>query len=68
VARGGKKRLRQTAKMKAADVARLGHAGFRAQKAVQVTGARNQLFVFLSRHLPRNIPRRVIKYYNRTAP
>ena len=66
VARGGKTRNIQVSKMSAEAVARQGHRDFRKGKTISVTGRQNKMFVFLNRLLPRSIPRRIIKFYNRT--
>jgi short-subunit dehydrogenase len=65
VARGGKTRNVQVSKMSAETVAHLGHRDFRQRKIISVTGWRNKMFIFLNRLLPRSIPRRLVKFYNR---
>ena len=49
-----------------ADIAaRCGHRDFRAGKVVSVPGLGNRLVIFLIRFLPRWLPRRLFKHYNR---
>jgi uncharacterized protein len=65
VARGQKVRRLKTSKMSAEAVARLGHRAFRKGKITAITGIQNHLFIFISRILPRMIPRKLVKLYNR---
>jgi uncharacterized protein len=67
VARGKKIRPMKTPKMTAQAVARLGHRAFRKGKLTVVTGLPNRIFVFLNRVLPRALPRKLVKRYNRTV-
>jgi uncharacterized protein len=67
VARGQKVRRLKTSKMSAEAVARLGHRAFRNGKMTAITGIQNHLFIFMSRILPRMIPRKLVKFYNRTT-
>jgi short-subunit dehydrogenase len=66
VARGKKVRQIKTGKMSAAVVAIHGHRAFRKGKITAVPGLPNKTFVFLNRILPRQIPRKLVKFYNRT--
>jgi short-subunit dehydrogenase len=66
IARGGKPRRAERAKMSAQAVARVGHRQFRAGKVVVVPGIANRLLVFLPRMVPRRLARFVVKKYNRT--
>jgi len=65
VARGGKVRVAQSAKMSAETVARFGHFAFRNKRAVAIPGLRNRGLVFATRILPRRTVRRTVKSYNR---
>jgi short-subunit dehydrogenase len=65
VARGQKQRRNNVAKMPADIAARCGHRDFRAGKVVSVPGLGNRLVIFLIRFLPRWLPRRLFKHYNR---
>jgi short-subunit dehydrogenase len=65
VARGSKQRRNNVAKMPADIAARCGHRDFRAGKVVSVPGLGNRLVIFLIRFLPRWLPRRLFKHYNR---
>ena len=65
VARGLKQRRNNVAKMPADVAARCGHRDFRAGRMVSVPGGGNRLVIFLIRFLPRWLPRRLFKYYNR---
>ncbi|MDD5140235.1 MAG: SDR family oxidoreductase [Verrucomicrobiales bacterium] len=67
VARGKKVRQLKTSKMTAAAVAVYGHRAFRNGKITAVPGLQNHLFVFMSRILPRMLPRKIVKFYNRTT-
>jgi len=67
VARGKKIRPVKTLKMSAEAVAEFGHRAFRNGKVTAVPGLQNKLFVFLNRILPRPLPRKMVKFYNRTA-
>ena len=67
VARGKKVRQMKTGKMTAAAVAIHGHRAFRSGKITAVPGAQNKVFVFLNRILPRQLPRKMVKFYNRTT-
>lgn len=67
VARGQQARQIQTAKMTAEAVAVKGHRAFRKGKITAIPGLQNKVFVFLNRILPRMIPRKVVKFYNRTT-
>jgi short-subunit dehydrogenase len=66
VARGQQARQIQTAKMTAVAVAVHGHRAFRKGKITAIPGLQNKFFIFLNRILPRMIPRKVVKFYNRT--
>jgi short-subunit dehydrogenase len=67
VARGEQSRQIETAKMTAEAVAVHGHRAFRKGKITAIPGLQNKVFVFLNRILPRMIPRKVVKFYNRTT-
>jgi short-subunit dehydrogenase len=67
VARGKKVRQLKTSKMSAEAVAVYGHRAFRNGKVTAVPGIQNKAFVFLNRILPRPIPRKIVKLYNRTT-
>ena len=41
-------------------------ANFGLAKVTAVPGMQNKLFVFLNRILPRPLPRKIVKRYNRT--
>lgn len=66
VARDKKVRQIKTSKMSAEAVAIYGHRAFRNGKAIAIPGVQNKAFVFLNRFVPRWVPRKVIKFYNRT--
>jgi uncharacterized protein len=66
VARGEKVRQIKTSKMSAEAVAVHGHRAFRNGKLTAVPGLQNKIFVFLNRILPRSLPRKIVKFYNRT--
>jgi len=53
-------KARQAAMMEADDVARIGYEGFKAGKAIIVTGAANKLMTFLTRFLPRGLLSRLV--------
>jgi short-subunit dehydrogenase len=65
VARGTKSRQLNTSKMSAQAVAIYGHQAFRDGKVTAVPGFQNKAFVFMNRILPRPIPRKIVKRYNR---
>ncbi len=67
VARGKKVRQVKTGKMPAQSVAVHGHRAFRDGKVTAVPGIQNKAFVFLNRILPRPLPRKMVKFYNRTT-
>ena len=67
VARGDKVRRLKTAKMTSEAVAIYGHRSFRNGKITAVPGFKNKIFVLLNRILPRSIPRKLVKFYNRTT-
>ena len=67
VARGKKVRHVKTSKMTSAAVAVYGHRAFRQGKITAVPGWQNKVFVFLNRILPRVLPRKIVKTYNRTT-
>jgi short-subunit dehydrogenase len=67
VARGKKMRHMKTGKMSARAVAVHGHRAFRDGKVTAVPGIQNKVFVFLNRILPRQLPRKMVKFYNRTT-
>jgi uncharacterized protein len=67
VARGKKVRQIKTGKMSAKAVAVYGHRAFRNGKVTAVPGLQNKMFVFLNRILPRRLPRKLVKRYNRTT-
>jgi short-subunit dehydrogenase len=66
VARGKKIRQLNTAKMSAEAVAVHGHRAFRNGKVTAVPGIQNHIFIFLNRIFPRWLPRKIVKFYNRT--
>jgi uncharacterized protein len=66
VARGKKIRHVKTPKMSAETVAIHGHRAFRKGKIIAVPGLQNKFFVFMTRLLPRQLPRKMVKFYNRT--
>jgi hypothetical protein len=66
IARGEKIRATQVTKMSAQEVARIGHRDFRIRKIISVPGLRNNFFIFLNRLVPRSLPRKIVKSYNRT--
>lgn len=47
-----------------AQIAREGHAAYRANKAVHIPGFLNKLGIFAERFLPRSVPRRAVKRFN----
>lgn len=57
------RRLAMTAK----EVAEMGHKGFRAGKALVVSGARNRLMAFSVRLAPRSVVRRMAGRFNRAS-
>jgi len=65
VARGQKQRKANISKMSAESVARCAHVDFRRGKTLSVPGFSNRLLIFLFRFLPRWIPRKAFKFYNR---
>jgi short-subunit dehydrogenase len=65
VARGKKVRQIKTSKMSAEAVGAYGHRAFRNGKVTAVPGMQNKAFVFLNRLLPRPLPRKIVKRYNR---
>ena len=67
VARGDKVRRLKTTKMTSEAVAVYGHRSFRDGKITAVPGFKNKVFVLLNRILPRSIPRKLVKFYNRTT-
>jgi short-subunit dehydrogenase len=67
VARGKKIRPMKTSKMTSEAVARNGHRAFRKGTITAVPGWPNKVFVFLNRILPRVLPRKIVKQYNRTT-
>jgi short-subunit dehydrogenase len=67
VARGKKIRPLKTSKMTSAAVAIYGHRAFRNGKVTAVPGLQNKVFVQLNRILPRALPRKLVKFYNRTT-
>jgi hypothetical protein len=67
VARGEKVRQLKTSKMSAEAVAVYGHRAFRNGKVTAIPGMQNKIFVFLNRILPRPVPRKIVKRYNRTT-
>jgi short-subunit dehydrogenase len=66
IARGQKVRQMKTSKMSAEAVAICGHSAFRNRKITAVPGVQNKMLVFLNRILPRHLPRKIVKLYNRT--
>jgi short-subunit dehydrogenase len=64
VARGQKKRVAQTRKMTARDVAQIGHKAFRAKKVISVPGLSNKALIMATRITPRSVVRRIINKYN----
>jgi len=67
VARGKKVRHLKTSKMTSAAVAVYGHRAFRNGRITAVPGLQNKVFVLLNRILPRALPRKIVKFYNRTT-
>jgi len=67
VARGGRQRERQVAKMTSRAVAEQGHRAYRRGKITIITGIVNHCLVFLVRFTPRWFPRRIVGFYNRTS-
>jgi len=67
VARGEKERHVKTSKMATDVVAIYGHRAFRNGKVIAVPGIQNRLMIFLIRFVPRWLPRRIVKFYNRTT-
>ena len=67
VARGHKVRHLKTSKMTSAAVAAYGHRAFRNKKITAVPGLQNKVFVQLNRIFPRKLPRKIVKFYNRTT-
>ena len=65
VARGQKQRQQNVAKMPVNIAARCAHKNFRRGKIVSVPGFGNRLVIFLIRLMPRWLPRKLFKYYNR---
>jgi hypothetical protein len=65
VARDQKQRQRNIAKMPADAAARRAHKDFRAGRIVSVPGFGNRLVIFLIRFMPRWLPRKLFKHYNR---
>jgi short-subunit dehydrogenase len=66
VARGEKVRQIKTSKMPTDVVAIYGHRSFRNGKVIAVPGIQNHLLIFLNRLVPRRLPRKAVKFYNRT--
>jgi short-subunit dehydrogenase len=64
VARGEKKRVVQSKKMAAREVAQIGHRAFRAKKVICVPGLPNRALIAITRFAPRSTVRRIIKKYN----
>ena len=64
VARGEKKRVVQSKKMTAREVAEIGHRAYRAKKVISVPGLQNRAMIALTRVTPRSVVRRIIKKYN----
>jgi short-subunit dehydrogenase len=67
IARGEKVRQIKTSKMPTDVVAIQGHRAFRDGKVIAVPGIQNHLLIFLNRLVPRWLPRKVVKFYNRTT-
>jgi short-subunit dehydrogenase len=67
VARGKKVRQLQTGKMSAEAVAKFGHRAFHDGKIIAVPGIQNKFFIFLNWILPRPLPRKMVRFYNRTS-
>ncbi|HXI73352.1 MAG TPA: SDR family oxidoreductase [Verrucomicrobiae bacterium] len=67
VARGKKVRQLKTGKMTSEAVAVYGHRAFRKGRITAVPGLQNKVFILLNRILPRTIPRKIVKLYNRTT-
>jgi len=65
VARGEKVRQIKTSKMPTDVVAICGHRAYRNGKVIAVPGIQNRLLIFLLRFVPRWLPRKVVKFYNR---
>ena len=66
VARGERERQAKTSKMATDVVAIYGHRAFRNGKIIAMPGIQNRLMIFLIRFVPRWLPRRIVKFYNRT--
>lgn len=66
VARGKKVRLKKISKMSGEAVAAHAHRAFRNGKITAIPGLQNKFLVFLNRLLPRWLPRKIVKRYNRT--
>ncbi|HTR40964.1 MAG TPA: SDR family oxidoreductase [Pseudomonadales bacterium] len=64
VARGQKKRVAQTKKMTAEEVAQIGHQAFRNKTVISVPGLQNKAMIMLTRVTPRSTVRRIVKKYN----
>jgi short-subunit dehydrogenase len=60
-------RLFRKSAMSAPEVARIGYAGFRAGRAVVVTGVRNRVMAVSTRFAPRVLVRKVVKRLNRAS-
>ena len=67
VARGEKVRPLQTSKMTAQAVAVYGHRAYRDGKVTVIPGAQNKTLALISQLLPRSIPPKIVKRYNRTV-
>jgi short-subunit dehydrogenase len=65
IARGQKQRRHNASKMSAGSAAGCAHADFRRGKIVSIPGLGNRLVIFLIRFLPRWLPRKAFKFYNR---
>ena len=66
VARSHRRRISQSKKMSAAEVARIGHSDFRNGKCLSIPGFKNALMTTLAgRILPRTIVRKLSGYYNK---
>lgn len=67
VARGEKVRPLQTSKMTAQAVAVYGHRAYRDGKVTVIPGVQNKTLALISQLLPRSIPPKIVKRYNRTV-
>jgi short-subunit dehydrogenase len=64
VARGDKVRRRKLPGMTASDVAKFGYEKFRQRRVIIIPGLGNKITVQLVRFIPRNLLRKLVKYFN----